>query len=414
MNVGWIGLGKLGLTCAAVLADRGHNVVGYDVSPWAADVLGGRAPAPAEEGFEALDTSRIGLAPHIASVVASSDIVFVAVQTPHAPAYGGETPAPEERRDFEYGYLVNAVREVCRQARAQEKRITLVVVSTVLPGTCNRLLRPLLNDWVRLVYNPFFIAMGTTVLDFLNPEFVLLGVDKVTDLGDLCALYDTLHDVPHKVMSIESAELTKVSYNTFISMKIVWANTLMEICHKTGADCDDVVDALELATDRVISSKYMRGGMGDGGHCHPRDLIAMSWLAERLDLSYDLLGDMAYAREEQSAWLARLVGEWRDQTGLEVVILGKAYKPESPLTGGSPALLLRHQLGNVRAWDAHVDREVPQAATSFFDVPYVYVIATRHPEYAKQVYPAGSVVIDPWGYIPDQPGVTVVRVGRKG
>jgi UDPglucose 6-dehydrogenase len=414
--LGWLGLGKLGLTCAAVLSDAGHHVAGYDVSPWAADVLAGQAPPPHEDGFDALDASRLRIATSVEQVVEDAHIVFVAVQTPHAPAYGGETPAPAERRDFEYGHLVSAVRQLARAAAAAGKHITVVVVSTVLPGTCDRLLRPLLNRYTTLVYNPFFIAMGTTVADFRNPEFVLLGADRPGDAAPVQALYRTLHDRPHQLLSIASAELTKVAYNTFISMKIVWANALMELCHKTAADCDQVVDALSLATDRVISPKYLRGGMGDGGHCHPRDLIAMSWLAQRLDLSYDLLGELATAREAQSAWLARLVAGWCEQTGLRPVVLGKAYKPDSPLVGGSPALLLAHQLAQaglpVRAWDPHVDI-APVPPLDIVDGPRVYVIGARQPEFPTFDWPHGSVVIDPWGYIPDRPGVTVVRVGRK-
>lgn len=412
MSVGWVGLGKLGFTCAAVLADRGHDVYGYDVTSWPGDVLAGTEPLPHEDGIDQLDTSRLKVVGSVAEVVDKARVVFVAVQTPHAPAYGGENPAPEDRRDFEYSYLVSAVRDVCEAAAQAQAPTTVVVVSTVLPGTCDRLIRPLLNEYVTLVYNPFFIAMGTTVADFLNPEFVLLGADRGVDTGAVRDLYATLHDAPVVQMSIPSAELTKVSYNTFISVKIVWANALMEIAHKTGADCDAVVDALTLATDRVVSAKYLRGGMGDGGHCHPRDLIAVSWLAQRLDLSYDLLGEMARAREAQSEWLAQTAREWCEQTGLAPFIIGKAYKPESPLTGGSPALLLAHQLG-CEAWDPHVDNDGLLHLRSVGQ-PHVYVIGTRHAEFADYTWPHGSVVLDPWGYIPDRAGVTVVRIGRKG
>lgn len=414
-KVGWIGLGKLGLTCAAVLADCGNEVHGYDPSPWAAGVLEGTLPLPHEEGLAEILARRppLHLAPSPAEVVAASSVVFVAVQTPHAPEYGGETPAPVERRDFEYGFLVGAVRDVCQAAADLHKSITVVIVSTVLPGTCDRLVRPLLNEYTTLVYNPFFIAMGTTVRDFMQPEFVLLGADRPSDVWAVEDVYRSVHSAYRRVMSIPSAELTKVSYNTFISMKIVWANALMEVAEKTGADCDEIVDALELATDRVVSARYMRGGMGDGGHCHPRDLIAMSWLAERVELSYDLLGQMATAREDQSAWLAQVVGRWCDQTRLDPLILGKAYKPESPLTGGSPALLLAYQLGaagrTVYGFDPYVDG----SGSDPLHRPRVFVIGTKHPEFATYRWPVGSVVVDPWGYIPDQLGVIVHRLGRK-
>jgi UDPglucose 6-dehydrogenase len=431
LNLGMIGLGKIGLPIALTLEYHGrHQVVGYDVSPLPAKILAGEADPPQEEGIgPLLEASSLKVLPSTGDVVAESDVVFVAVQTPHAPAYGGEVPAPAEPRDFEYAYLVQAVRDVCRAAQEQGKDITVVVVSTVLPGTTNRLLWPLVNDHVKLIYSPAFIAMGTTVKDFCAPEFVLAGVQREGDEAALRQVLGTVHRRPVLTMSIPSAELAKVAYNTFISAKIVFANTVMEICHKTGADCDDVTGALARATDRVISPRYLSGGMGDGGACHPRDGLAMSWLAERLDLSYDLMGEMTRAREAQAGWLADLTVQYAELTGLPIVILGKAYKPGSDLTAGSPALLLAQLIGPRSPWPANeltggltapgLTAPRPQQwdpHTDDCDAPdyrAVYVIGTRHPEFERFEFPAGSVVLDPWGYIPDAQGVTVIRIGRK-
>lgn len=416
MKVGWIGLGKLGLPCALVLADSdSHEVVGYDVSGLPQQILSGEVPPMQEQGIgKLLKIRNLRIVDSVAVVVQSADVIFVAVQTPHAPAYGGEEPMPDDRRDFEYAYLVQACRDVCQAAAKQRKAVTLVVVSTVLPGTTGRLVRPLLNRYVRLIYSPQFIAMGTTIRDFLNPEFVICGVDDEKDALVLEKVFIPLHgDNKLFVTSIETAEAIKVFYNVFISTKIVFANTVMEVCHKTGADCDQVHEALSRATERVISPKYLKGGMGDGGACHPRDLIAMSWLAQRLDLSHDMLGQMVTAREAQTRWLADLVRSYHEQTGLSVIILGKAYKPGSDLTSGSPALLLAYYLKDVtrlQQWDPHVDTDTLWQVRD----PAVFVIAAQHPEfYDGMDFPQGSVVIDPFGECKDRPGVTVIRVGRK-
>lgn len=417
MRIGFAGLGKLGLTCALVMQRHaGHEVYGYDPSPRAANILDGHVEPPQERHIDKLlDGHELHLVPNMGALVDNCDVIFVAVQTPHAPGYEGITPAPRERSDFAYQYLVNACREICVAANQRAKDITMVVVSTVLPGTCNKLIRPLLGDRVTLVYGPSFIAMGTTADDFMNPEFVLLGADKPEHTAPVQEAYRALHERPFQVMSIESAELTKVAYNLHISMKIVMANTVMEICHKTGADCDDVTGALAMATDRIISPAYMRGGMGDGGGCHPRDAIALSWLAERLQLSADPFEFITRAREAQSEWLAAMACNYAELSGLPIIILGKAYKPESDLTLGSPALLLAHQMiafgFEPQQWDPHVDDG---------ESPYipgrdraVFVVATKHPEFQHQAYAHGSVILDPFGYIPDQPGVTVIRIGRK-
>lgn len=417
-NVGWIGLGKLGLPCALALEQYGQDVdiVGYDPDPHVADMLAGKAtPRNDEAGLlDLLSTTQLKLGRSIADVVSLvDDVVFVAVQTPHAPEYGGEEPMPESLSDFDYTHLVSAVHDVCVAAERQRRHLTVVIISTVLPGTIRRLIlnEPVTSN-VSIVYNPFFIAMGTTIYNFLNPEFVLLGAEPGTNLEPLIELYAGLlgRDVPLRLVSVETAELTKVSYNTYISMKIVFANTLMEICHGTGADVDDVTNTLAMADQRITSAAYLHGGMGDGGACHPRDNIAMSWLAKSYHLSADPFEFVTRAREAQSAWLADLVTAWARSRALPVVLLGKSYKPDSDLTFGSPALLLAYQLTSRMVDFVHHDDHVDDAVFQT-DAPAVYVICTKHPEYEYLKVPEGSVIIDPHRYVKAH-DVKVVALGR--
>lgn len=318
-----MGLGKLGLPCALAIESVGHEVKGFDPSPEVERILVSKTlPYLEQEAQELLEVSRIVMeSPE--ELGQWADLLFIAVQTPHQPEYEGITTLPRDRADFNYDYLCDALVSV------DEAKCPVVVISTVLPGTLGSL------GATHVLYNPFFIAMGTTIQDFRNPEFVLIGTDEAHP-GILKEFYATIHDRPLFVTTIKTAELTKVAYNTFIGLKIAFANTMMEICEKTGADVDDLMDALSLATERVISPSYMRGGMGDGGGCHPRDNIAMSWLAGELDLSYDLFSALMECREAQTNWLAELaIAENRP-----IVVRGKAYKPETNLTVGSPALLL--------------------------------------------------------------------------
>jgi UDPglucose 6-dehydrogenase len=123
---------------------------------------------------------------------------------------------------------------------------------------------------VKLCYNPFFIAMGTTITDFLNPEFVLFGVWDRNAAQQVRSLYATLHNKPFYETSIENAELIKVAYNTYIPMKICYSNTLMEICHKTpGCDVDQVTNALSLATPAHDGVQVIPIGVGEPAHAVP-------------------------------------------------------------------------------------------------------------------------------------------------
>lgn len=391
--VGWLGLGKLGGKCADTLASCGHDVYGYDPRP------------PADPGRVKLST--------LTEVVAATDsLVLVCVQTPHAPEFGGDRPAPGPARDFDYSALVSAVRDLAAEAKAQDKPVTAVIISTVLPGTTRTRLLPLLRGTpVKLVYGPYFPAMGTEREDFLDPEFQLLGADDGDAIVAAAHLYTSVHRAPVRIVSIESAELAKVAYNTFISMKIVYANWLGELCEATGADADEVTGTLALATRRILSPAYLRAGMGDGGACHPRDLLAMSWLSDRAGVSADVAGFLAAAREVQSRRLADLVKHQHELTGLPVTVLGRAFKPGIAMTDGSPALLLIQQLFDdvsVTTWDPLTDGPAPW----LLEEPRLFVVATAHQEILALKYPAGSVVIDPHGLVEPQPGVVLVTPGR--
>ncbi len=340
MKIGFIGLGKLGLPVALAAEAAGHTVHGWDTSDEVQSIVRTRKLPYVEEGAqELLENSKIALIkpPELAEW---ADIVFVAVQTPHRPEFEGITPIPDERADFDYTSLKSAV------ASVHDAKL-VAVISTVLPGTMEREIYPIVGP-DRLLYNPAFIAMGTTVPDFCDPEFVLVGTDMANP-APLDEFYGLIHDKYVFLTTVRTAELTKVAYNTFIGLKIAFANTMMELCEKTGADVDDLVDALSLADRRIISPAYMRGGMGDGGGCHPRDNIALSWLAREVNLSYDLFESLMVCRERQTEWLAQLaIEEQNSQAAFRPIeILGKAYKPETALTVGSPAVLLANQLADL-------------------------------------------------------------------
>jgi UDPglucose 6-dehydrogenase len=409
MKIGLVGVGRLGLPCAVAMAMKGHDVMAYDIVP----SLMNKAPRPyretgpdGEEPFNpylARSNLRFGA---LAEVLAHGDVIFLAVQTPHEPRFEGVTRLPDERVDFDYRHLVRAVEDVAAVAR----RETLVaIISTVLPGTVRRYIRPAAGALLRLCYNPSFIAMGTTMRDFLQPEFVLLGVDDAATAARMASLYATLTDAPVCQMSIDSAELTKVAYNTFIGIKLVFANTLMEICQKSpGANVEHVTSALKKANRRLLGPQYLDGGMGDGGGCHPRDNIAMSWLARHLPLSHDIFENMMTARERQTEWLADLMCAHE----LPKAIIGYSFKAGTNLTVGSPALLLKAVLEERGFGPLMYDPLVEGIERDLSALaPHVFLIGARHQAFKALTFPKGSVVIDPWRYLLPQDGVTLIPVG---
>ena len=411
MNIGFLGLGKLGLPCALAIEAKGHKVCGYDINPGVGEILNTKKLPYREAGAqEYLDKTEISFC-DISSVVSRSDIIFVPIQTPHNPRYEGVSRLPEERVDFDYTWLKEGIKNLAKEIDKQGRDKVVIIISTVLPGTIRREIKPLLNSHVKLCYNPFFIAMGTTIKDFLHPEFVLFGVDDDEAHGIAKEFYATIHDRPVYKCTIEEAEMIKVSYNTYITMKICLANTIMEVAHKSeNIDCDNVMRGMFLANERLISTKYLLGGMGDGGGCHPRDNIALSWLAKKLDLSYDWYENLMVCREKQTEWLADLIVEQRQNTDLPIIILGKCFKKETNLTTGSPSILLKNLLEErneeVIAFDPWIDDGDPPLSS-----PAIFFMGTNHDKFLKYDFPEGSVVIDPWRYVNQQTGVKLIKVG---
>ena len=419
MNIGFIGLGKLGLPCALAVESRGHKVVGYDPSQQVKDIIDSKKLQYQEaHAQDLLLKSEIEVKP-VEEVVGESEIIFVPIQTPHDPLYEGTTRLPDKRVDFDYTYLKKGIKDLSEEIYYQQSKKVVIIISTVLPGTIRREIKPLIEDnpYFKLCYNPFFIAMGTTIDDFLRPEIVLFGKDDDWAANIAKKFYRTIHHAPFYETTIENAELIKVVYNTFIGTKLAFVNTVMEACHKLpNTNVDDVMNALKMCDDRIISDRYLSGGMGDGGGCHPRDNIALSWLSRKLNLSYDWFDNIMKQRENQTDWLCDLIEETSFKykgcvDGYPILILGKSFKSETNITTGSPSILLKNILEErghkVSMWDPYVDTHKLLVG----EEPMVYFIGTKHPDFTSYEYNQGSIIIDPWRYIPEQENCEVIYIG---
>lgn len=423
MKIGFIGLGKLGLPVAVAIAERGYDVYGFDINSKMINSYKKGVSSLYEPDMDArlkkvLKFKKMNFVKSIADVVKTSEIIFVPVQTPHPPELDGSIRHNHVKKDFDYTFLIDACKDVARTLKDCKDFKVISIISTVLPTTTKDVVLPELKKIYpdiakHICYNPSFIAMGRTIQDFVNPEFTLIGEpSRNSQAGYILEnFYKTIHNSPILRMSWTEAEATKMCYNTFIGFKIIFANTLMEMCHKVGANCDVVSEALIKAYDRLISSNYLKGGMGDGGGCHPRDNLALSSLSSRLDLDYNIFDFVMTVREKQTEWLADLIADYMTDKRKQVVILGKTYKPNTNLTYGSPSLLLYNILleRDIKAhfYDPETDPKFPPS------VPSVYLIGTMWPQFKAFKFAKGSVVIDPWGWIKEVPeGVELISVGR--
>lgn len=412
MKVAMIGLGKLGLPASCAMALYGHEVYGYDIDEDKCSQYKSVQSGLYEPHFDRLLRVALGSGLYIVGsaheAVKHAEIIFIAVPTPSAPA-----------GDFELEYVKFALRAVAETMRDIDRYQVVAVISTVLPGTVRNQFLPLAEailgppgpDSYGFCYNAQFLAMGSAVADFLHPEFVLIGEHDQASGEMLEKFYQQINpDAPVFRTTFENAEIIKMAYNTFIGLKIVFANTMLEMCDKIpGADCDVVSKAFSLATDRLISDRYLTGGMGDGGPCHPRDQRALDWLGKELCLSANPFAFVSEARIAQTQYLADIVVMEQKVCGLPVAILGLTFKPETNLLDDSPSTLLAHYLveNGLRKPPYLYDPVV--APEPLPEGPFVYVIATRWPEFKTFDYVPGSVVVDPWRMLDEAPRGCVWR-----
>jgi UDPglucose 6-dehydrogenase len=406
-KIGFIGLGKLGLDCAEVFSEH-HTVFGYDIYPRRSDTV------------KVCD---------ISDVVENSEWIFIAVPTPHVEGYDGSVPSSHMTpRDFGHDAVIDAINKVNQYATTSKK---VVLISTVLPGTTRRHFYSLLDKQHQFLYNPYLIAMGSVKWDMVNPEMVMIGTedgDQTALAGELIEIYKTLmqNDPRYVVGTWDECEAIKIFYNTFISAKVGLANMIQDFALKIGnIDVDVVTNALANSTMRIMGPKYMTAGMGDAGACHPRDNIALRWLAEEYDIGYDMFDTIMHAREIQAKNLALFLVKQAKESKLPIVIHGKAYKPDVPYCIGSYSTLVGHYVKEAGLSVVYVDPLADNQDNVVTDVAGPAVILMAHNRQITYGYTGesatdvnyfkfkyGSVIVDPWRKIPKLPQMKVIHYGN--
>jgi len=418
-RVSIVGLGKLGASMVAAIASRGGHVIGVDVNPAAVDaVAAGRAPVQETDldATLAANRERIRATLSVANAVRDSAITFVIVPTPS-----------DARGAFAFDAAAKAFEAIGAALRAKSDYHLVVLTSTVLPGTTRQALLPILErasgkragaDF-GVCYSPEFIALGSVIRDFLNPDFTLIGEidDRAGAMLEACYSQVMANHAPARRMSIENAELAKISVNSFVTMKITFANMLASLCEAIpGADVDVVTQA--LGSDRRIGAKYLTGGLGYGGPCFPRDNVALAFLARALGApalgpeATDAANNLIPARVV--AKIAPLV-----PAGGTVGLLGLAYKPASHVIECAQGAALAEACAarglRVVAFDPLVtalpgrdDVQMAGSAAEAVDAADVVVVATPDPAFLALDWSGvlarrpSLIVLDAWRLLRDR------------
>ena len=344
MNISIIGLGKLGSPMQAVMAHKGHTVVGVDLNPGTvAAINSGRAAVKEPHLQEMIDGNRerISATHSYEEAVLATDVTMIMVPTPSGP----------DGR-FLMTYVMSAAKEIGAALRKKAQWHLVVLSSTVMPGSTGGTLLPALEEFTGkkcgqgfgLCYNPEFIALGNVVHDMLNPDMILIGESDERSGAILEKFYQGVCESNPRIkrMNFVNAELTKLSVNTFVTTRISYANMLAQVCETIpGADVDVVTSA--IGCDTRIGQKYLKGALGYGGPCFPRDNVAFSALA-RINGAPALLAEATdQLNRRQVPRLGAMILAKLPEGGTAGV-LGLSYKPDTGVIEESQGIMLARHL----------------------------------------------------------------------
>lgn len=344
-SISVFGIGKLGFPIVACLAHKGYKVIGVDVDPKIIASVNERRPLIYEPGLAELleESGDLSATSDYRHAVANSDMTFIVVPTPS-----------QEDGSFSTKYVEAAAEQIATGLKDKSNFHVVVLTSTVLPEATEGIIKPLLEEVSRkkcgldfgLCYSPEFIALGSVIRDFLNPDVLLIGESDPRSGELLSEVYQTVCDNNPPVVrtTIYNAELAKISLNAFITMKISFANTLAELCeHIPGGDAEAV--SRLLGFDSRIGRKYLLGALAYGGPCFPRDNEAFASFAKRIGCKARLAEAADAENEHQNERIVELVkqriGEIR---GKNIAILGLTYKPDTDVIEESAAIKVASNL----------------------------------------------------------------------
>jgi UDPglucose 6-dehydrogenase len=377
------GAGYVGLVTGACFADLGHSVVLRDVIADKIDTLRrGEIPIyePGIDELVARNRDRMAFTTDVREAIDGAEFIYVAVGTP--PTYSGDAD-------------LSAVWTVVDELPGIADRVVLVMKSTVPVGTGEKVraaldARGLPN--VGYVSNPEFLAEGTALRDFLQPDRIVVGAFDPDD-GDAVVDLHAALDAPVVRTDVASAEMIKMASNAFLSTRISFINEIANVCELVGADVQDVATGMGL--DHRLGKHFLRPGIGFGGSCFPKDVSALKQLAGNSGYHFQLLSAVIEVNELQKrrviSKLQKHLGRLR---GKRIALLGLAFKPGTDDMREAPSLVLASRLlaegAEVRTWDpVAVAGDLLPAARQFETIEEAVegadaaVVVTEWPELAE-------------------------------
>lgn len=342
MNISIFGLGYVGAVSLACLARDGHRVVGVDVDQAKLDLIAAGKTPVVEEGMvelmaQAAASGRVEVTQDTRHAVARTDLSLVCVGTPSAPNGSQDQSA-----------MLRLARDLGAALRDKPSTHVIVFRSTLVPGTVEEVLRPIVEresgkrDGVdfHICFQPEFLREGSSIRDYDKPPFTIVGASSPAPVEALKALFGHLPCAFHAT-SIRAAEMLKYACNNFHALKITFANETARLCEAFGVDPFEVMDLACRDTQLNISKAYLKPGVAFGGSCLPKDLRATTYLAKMRDVELPMLGSILQSnRQHIDHAIAKVLASGKRRIGM----IGLAFKTGTDDLRESPLVLLAEHL----------------------------------------------------------------------
>ncbi|MCV2884913.1 nucleotide sugar dehydrogenase [Aestuariibacter sp. AA17] len=342
MRISIFGMGYVGAVCAACLAKRGNTIIGVDVSDDKVEMINNGKSPIVETGLgdllsEGVREGRISATTNAKEAIANSDISFICVGTPSMKNGG-----------LKLDFIQTVCREIAEAIAEKDEYHTIVVRSTVLPGTVNEFIRPIIEDYsgkklgqgFGLAVNPEFLRESTAIKDYNQPPMTVIGAEDDISIELLTQLYSDL-DAPLIVKPIEVAEMVKYSCNVWHATKVAFANEIGAIAKAAGVDGRDVMDIVCEDKSLNISKYYMKPGFAFGGSCLPKDVRALTYKANQMDVSVPLLDSIMNSNETHVKKAYDIVTSFQSR---KIGLLGLSFKAGTDDLRESPLVELAEML----------------------------------------------------------------------
>jgi GDP-mannose 6-dehydrogenase len=338
MRLSILGLGYVGVVSAACFAKRGHEVIGADVNPTKVEIINAGKSPIVEPGIEELITDAVKQGKLRATVdaeeaVMNSDVSIVCVGTPS-----------QQNGSLDLTYVKRVCQQIGTAIEKKKTRHTVVIRSTMLPGTIHDVVIPTLEVYSSkkavtgfgIVINPEFLRESTSIYDFDNPPFTLIGSDDEESAELVKRLYADLQ-APVYVTRVKEAEMVKYSCNAFHAAKVVFANEIGNLCKKLGVDSHPVMEVFCKDTKLNLSPYYLKPGFAYGGSCLPKDVRAIVYKARSVDLETPLLSSLNQSNRLQIEMaIEKVLASKCKQVG----ILGMSFKSGTDDLREAPMVML--------------------------------------------------------------------------